>query len=310
MKHILVTGGAGFLGTNLCRRLVRDSGHFVYCLDNLMTGRMENIKELTRLPNFKFILHDVKQPIDLPVDEIYHTACPASPPAYQKSPTDTTKTCIYGMIHMLELATRNHARILQFSTSEIYGDPLEHPQKESYWGHVNPDGIRSCYDEGKRCAEALCFDYHREFKTRVKVIRIFNTYGPYMDPEDGRVVSNFIVAALQQKDLTIYGTGKQTRSFCYVDDLVEGIIRMMDTDDSILGPVNLGNPGEFTLLELADKILEKTGSQSKLLFGPLPGDDPRQRRPDITIAEEVLGWKPKIGLDEGLEKTIAYFRER
>lgn len=311
MKKILVTGGAGFVGANLCRKLAEDSNQYIYCIDSLITGRRENIRELEGASNFQFILHDVKNPIDLKVDEIYHAACPASPPAYQKSPTDTTKTCVYGMIHMLDLAVRYDAKILQFSTSEVYGDPLEHPQRETYWGHVNPDGVRSCYDEGKRCAEALCFDYHREYKARVKVIRIFNTYGPFMDPGDGRVVSNFIMSALKGRDLTIYGSGKQTRSFCYIDDLVEGIIRMMGTEDRVLGPVNLGNPGEFTLLELADKVLEKTGHRNenkpRLIHLPLPGDDPRQRRPDISLARELLGWEPKIGLDEGLERTIAYF---
>ncbi len=310
-NKILVTGGAGFLGSNLCRRLVKDENNMVYCLDNLFTGRMSNIQPLLSLPNFKFIEHDVQEPIDIQVDQIYNAACPASPPAYQKSPTNTTKTCIFGILHMLELAKKYDATLLQFSTSEVYGDPEVHPQVESYRGCVNPIGIRSCYDEGKRCAEALCFDYHREFGVKIKVIRIFNTYGVNMDPEDGRVVSNFIMQALRGEDLTIYGDGTQTRSFCYVDDLIEGIVRMMNTSrPDFLGPVNLGNPGEFTMLELAEKVLRHVGGKSKLVFKPLPGDDPTQRRPDITVAgKELQGWKPQIALDEGLEKSIAYFRE-
>lgn len=308
MKRILVTGGAGFLGSNLCQRLVEDKDNYVIALDNLFTGRLSNIEHLLALPNFEFIKWDVVDPIDIPVDQIYNAACPASPPAYQMSPTSTTKTCIIGIINMLELAKKYHATLLQFSTSEVYGDALVHPQNESYWGNVNPDGIRSCYDEGKRCAETLCFDYNREFGTRIKVIRIFNTYGPYMDPKDGRVVSNFILQALANKDITIYGNGTQTRSFCYVDDLISGIVTMMNSEPEFMGPVNLGNPGEFTMLELAQKVIAMTESRSKLAFYPLPGDDPKQRRPDITLAKEKLGWEPTIPLDKGLEKTISYYK--
>ena len=308
MKRILVTGGAGFLGSNLCQRLVEDENNYVIALDNLFTGRLSNIERLLALPNFEFIKWDVVDPIDIPVDQICNAACPASPPAYQMSPTSTTKTCIIGIINMLELAKKYHATLLQFSTSEVYGDALVHPQSESYWGNVNPDGIRSCYDEGKRCAETLCFDYNREFGTRIKVIRIFNTYGPYMDPKDGRVVSNFILQALANMDITIYGNGTQTRSFCYVDDLIDGIVTMMNSEPEFVGPVNLGNPGEFTMLELAQKVIAMTQSQSKLAFYPLPGDDPKQRRPDITLAKEKLGWEPTIPLDKGLEKTIAYYK--
>jgi len=309
MKRILVTGGAGFLGSNLCTRLVREKENQVIALDNLYTGRMENIKELMNLPNFTFIEHDITQYIDIPVDQIYNAACPASPPAYQKSPTGTTKTCILGILNVLELAKKYDAVLLQFSTSEVYGEPEVHPQVESYRGNVNPIGIRSCYDEGKRCAESLCFDYHREFGTKIKVVRIFNTYGPNMDPNDGRVVSNFIVQALQRKDLTVYGDGNQTRSFCYVDDLIEGICRMMNcSPDDFMGPVNLGNPGEFTVLELAEKVVAAIVSKSKIMHCPLPSDDPTQRRPDIALAKEMLGWEPRIVLDEGLKKTIDYFR--
>ncbi len=308
MKRILVTGGAGFLGSNLCKRLTEDENNYVYALDNLFTGRMTNIEDLLDLPNFEFIKWDVCDPIDIEVDLIYNAACPASPPAYQKSPTSTTKTCIIGVLNMLELAKKYNATLLQFSTSEVYGDALVHPQPESYWGNVNPDGIRSCYDEGKRCAETFCFDYNREFGVKIKVIRIFNTYGPNMDPKDGRVVSNFILQALGNEDITIYGDGKQTRSFCFVDDLIEGIVRMMESDESFMGPVNLGNPGEFTMLELAEKIIAKTSSKSKLTFCPLPGDDPKQRRPDISLAKEKLGWEPIIRLDEGLDRTIEYYK--
>lgn len=308
MKRILVTGGAGFLGSNLCQRLVQDKNNYVIALDNLFTGHLSNIESLLALPNFEFIKWDVVDPIDIPVDEIYNAACPASPPAYQMSPTSTTKTCIIGIINMLELAKRYSATLLQFSTSEVYGDALVHPQAESYWGNVNPDGIRSCYDEGKRCAETLCFDYNREFGTKIKVIRIFNTYGPNMDPKDGRVVSNFILQALANEDITIYGNGTQTRSFCYVDDLIDGIVAMMSSNADFLGPVNLGNPGEFTMLELAQKVITMTGSQSSLTFCPLPGDDPKQRRPDIRLAMEKLGWEPAIPLDKGLEKTISYYK--
>lgn len=309
MKRILVTGGAGFLGSNLCTRLVKDPENLVIALDNLFTGRKENIQGLIKLPNFKFLEHDVTEYIDIQVDQIYNAACPASPPAYQKSPTWTTKVCILGILNMLELAKKYHAPLLQFSTSEVYGEPEVHPQVESYRGNVNPIGIRSCYDEGKRCAESLCFDYYREFGTKVKVIRIFNTYGPNMDPKDGRVVSNFIMQALQGKNLTVYGAGDQTRSFCYVDDLTDGIYRMMEqSSDDFIGPVNLGNPGEFTVLELAEKIIAAVGSKSKVIHCPLPEDDPTQRRPDIALAKEKLGWAPKIALDVGLAKTITYFK--
>lgn len=308
MKRILVTGGAGFLGSNLCQRLVEDKNNYVVALDNLFTGRLSNIEHMLQLPNFEFIQWDVVDPIDIQIDQIYNAACPASPPAYQMSPTSTTKTCIIGIINMLELAKKYNATLLQFSTSEVYGDALVHPQAENYWGNVNPDGIRSCYDEGKRCAETLCFDYNREFGTHIKVIRIFNTYGPNMDPKDGRVVSNFILQALANEDITIYGNGTQTRSFCYVDDLINGIVAMMNSSSDFMGPVNLGNPGEFTMLELAQKVITMTESRSKLTFCPLPGDDPKQRRPDITLAKEKLGWEPTILLDEGLEKTISYYK--
>ena len=310
MNRILVTGGAGFVGSNLCERLVQDKNNFVICLDNLFTGRISNIEKLINLPNFEFIKHDVINPIDIKCNQIYNAACPASPPAYQKSPTSTTKTCILGIINMLELAKKYDATLLQFSTSEVYGEPEVHPQVETYRGNVNPIGIRSCYDEGKRCAEALCFDYNREFGTKIKVIRIFNTYGPNMDPNDGRVVSNFIMQALQGEDLTIYGDGSQTRSFQYIDDLIEGIYRVMnDSRSDFLGPVNLGNPGEFTMFELAEKVLKKTGSKSKVVHKELPGDDPTRRRADITVAgRELNGWKPVVQLDEGLDKTIEYFK--
>lgn len=308
MRRILVTGGAGFLGSNLCRALVQDPDNDVIALDNLFTGSRRNLEDLMGLPNFAFRQWDVTEPVDIPVDQIYNAACPASPPAYQKSPTSTTKTCILGILNMLELARKYDATLLQFSTSEVYGDALVHPQTESYWGNVNPDGIRSCYDEGKRCAETLCFDYHREFGVRIKVIRIFNTYGPHMDPADGRVVSNFILQALHNKDITVYGDGTQTRSFCYVDDLIRGIIAMMNSEESFLGPVNLGNPGEFTMLELAQKVIALTGSASRLVFCPLPGDDPKQRRPDISLAGEKLHWQPRIPLEQGLERTIRYYR--
>lgn len=308
MRRILVTGGAGFLGSNLCRALVQDPDNDVIALDNLFTGSRRNLEDLMGLPNFAFRQWDVTEPVDIPVDQIYNAACPASPPAYQKSPTSTTKTCILGILNMLELARKYDATLLQFSTSEVYGDALVHPQTENYWGNVNPDGIRSCYDEGKRCAETLCFDYHREFGVRIKVIRIFNTYGPHMDPADGRVVSNFILQALHNKDITVYGDGSQTRSFCYVDDLIRGIIAMMNSEESFLGPVNLGNPGEFTMLELAQKVIALTGSASRLVFCPLPGDDPKQRRPDISLAGEKLHWQPRIPLEQGLEWTIRYYR--
>lgn len=308
-KRVLVTGGAGFLGSNLCKRLLED-GHYVIAVDNLYTGRIENIQPFFSNPDFEFVQHDITEPMDIKVEEIYNAACPASPPHYQKSPTFTTKTCVQGLIHMLDIATKYHAKILQFSTSEVYGDPQIHPQPEQYRGYVNPIGIRSCYDEGKRCGEALCFDYAREFHTRVKVIRIFNTYGPNMDPKDGRVVSNLIMQALQGEDITIYGDGSQTRSFCYVDDLIEGIVRMMDSKDEITGPVNLGNPGEFTILELAQRIIEKTNTISKIQYCPLPADDPLQRKPVIEKAKELLSWEPQVSLDQGLDATIPYFKRQ
>lgn len=308
MRRILVTGGAGFLGSNLCRALVQDKDNDVIALDNLFTGSRRNLEDLMGLPNFTFRQWDVVDPVDIPVDQIYNAACPASPPAYQKSPTSTTKTCILGILNMLELARKYNATLLQFSTSEVYGDALVHPQVESYWGNVNPDGIRSCYDEGKRCAETLCFDYHREFGVRIKVVRIFNTYGPYMDPADGRVVSNFVLQALHNRDITVYGDGSQTRSFCYVDDLIRGILAMMNSEETFLGPVNLGNPGEFTMLELAQKVIALTGSISQITFCPLPGDDPKQRRPDISLAGEKLHWQPRVPLEQGLERTIGYYR--
>lgn len=309
--RILVTGGAGFIGSNLCERLLRDEGNYVIALDNLFTGRLENLSECMKSPRFEFIEGDVQDSHDIPCDQIYNAACPASPPAYQKSPTNTTKTCIFGMLNMLELAKKYGATVMQFSTSEVYGDPEVHPQVEGYRGCVNCTGIRSCYDEGKRCAESLCFDYNREFGTKIKVIRIFNTYGPKMDPEDGRVVSNFIMQALRGEDITIYGDGTQTRSFQYVDDLIEGIIRMMnDSRDDFLGPVNLGNPGEFTMLELAQMVLEMTGSKSRLVYRPLPSDDPTRRKADISLAKrELSGWEPKVALREGLERSIAYFKQ-
>lgn len=307
MTKILVTGGAGFLGSNLCAKLLQDPANEVIALDNLFTGRMVNINQMLASSNFRFIEHDVQEPIDISVDQIYNAACPASPPAYQKSPTNTTKTSIFGALNMLDLATKYKATLLQFSTSEVYGDPKVHPQPESYRGSVNPIGIRSCYDEGKRCAESLCFDYNREFGTKIKVIRIFNTYGPKMDPDDGRVVSNFIIQSLQGHDITVYGDGSQTRSFCYVDDLIDGIVRMMNSKVEFMGPVNLGNPGEFTILELAQKVIDMTKSKSKIVHMPLPGDDPTQRRPDISLAKEMLGWEPKVMLDAGLETAIEYF---
>jgi UDP-glucuronate decarboxylase len=307
MKKILVTGGAGFVGSHLCERLVKE-GHHVLCVDNYFTGSKSNIEHLLDYKNFEVIRQDVCIPLYVEVDEIYNLACPASPIHYQHDPIQTTKTSIIGAYNMLGLAKRTGAKILQASTSEIYGDPTVHPQPEEYWGNVNPIGTRSCYDEGKRAAETLFFDYHRQHGVRIKVIRIFNTYGPRMAKNDGRVVSNFIVQALEDKNLTIYGEGDQTRSFCYVDDLVEGIIRMMATDDDVTGPVNLGNPNEFTIRELADKVLELVGNDNTLIKMPLPSDDPKQRQPNITKAKQLLNWEPKIQLTEGLSNTIAYFR--
>ena len=307
MKNILVTGGAGFIGSNLCDRLVRE-GNKVTCLDDFFTGRMTNIKHLARNPNFDILHRDICTPYFAEFDEIYNLACPASPPAYQYDPIQTLKTSIFGAFNMLGMAKKCGARILQSSTSEVYGDPLVHPQVETYWGNVNPIGIRSCYDEGKRCAETMFMDYHRMHGIKIKIIRIFNTYGPNMDPDDGRVVSNFIVQALRGNDITIYGDGTQTRSFQYIDDLIEGMVRMMATPDDFTGPVNIGNPHEFTMLELAEKVIALTGSKSKIVFEPLPGDDPKQRRPDITLAKEKLGWEPRIQLEEGLSKTIEYFK--
>lgn len=307
-KTVLITGGAGFIGSHLCRRMLNE-GNRVICLDNFFTGRESNISELRKNPNFSVINHDVELPYSFYADEIFNLACPASPPHYQRNPVSTYKTSIFGAIHALDLANKWNAKVFQASTSEVYGDPLVHPQPETYWGHVNTIGIRSCYDEGKRGAETLFMDYHRQFNTRIKIVRIFNTYGPMMNKNDGRVVSNFIVQALRGEDITIYGNGQQTRSFCYVDDLVEGFCRLMNTGDDITGPVNLGNPGEFTMLELAEKVLRLTGSKSKLVFKDLPQDDPKQRKPDITKAGEVLGWQPRIPLEEGLKHTIEYFRK-
>lgn len=309
MSRILVTGGAGFIGSNLCDRLIKE-GHDVICLDNFFTGSKDNVRHLIGHDHFELVRHDVIDPYIAEVDEIYNLACPASPIHYQYNPIKTIKTSVMGAINMLGLAKYTNAKILQASTSEVYGDPFVHPQVEEYWGNVNPIGIRSCYDEGKRCAETLFMDYHRQNNVRIKIIRIFNTYGPNMHPNDGRVVSNFIMQALRGEDITIYGTGEQTRSFQYVDDLVEAMIRMMNTGEDFIGPVNLGNPGEFTMLELAHKVLELTDSKSKLVFKPLPGDDPKQRRPDISLAKEKLqGWEPTIHLEEGLMRTIEYFKK-
>jgi UDP-glucuronate decarboxylase len=307
-KRILVTGGAGFLGSHLCRRLV-DEGHDVLCVDNYYTGTKHNISGLIANPLFEFMRHDVTFPLYVEVDEIYNLACPASPIHYQHDPVQTTKTSVHGAINMLGLAKRTGAKIFQASTSEVYGDPTMHPQREEYWGNVNPIGFRSCYDEGKRCAETLFFDYRRQHDLPIKVARIFNTYGPNMHPNDGRVVSNFIVQALKGEPITIYGDGQQTRSFCYRDDLIEGFLRLMATDHEVTGPINLGNPGEFTILELAEKVIAMTGAGSELIFQPLPEDDPLQRRPDISRAREILDWEPAVALDDGLEKTITYFRE-
>ncbi|MEZ5997552.1 MAG: UDP-glucuronic acid decarboxylase family protein [Hyphomonas sp.] len=307
VSRILVTGGAGFIGSFLCERLL-ETGAEVLCVDNFFTGRRSNVAHLLDNPRFEIMRHDVTFPLFVEVDQIYNMACPASPIHYQFDPVQTTKTSVHGAINMLGLAKRTKAKILQASTSEVYGDPEIHPQPEEYWGNVNPIGPRSCYDEGKRCAETLFFDYHRQHKTRIKVARIFNTYGPRMHPNDGRVVSNFIVQALQGKDLTIYGDGTQTRSFCFVSDLVDGLIRLMNSPDDLTGPVNLGNPGEFSMLELANKVIEMTGSSSKIVHKPLPQDDPRKRQPDIRRAREALGWEPSVKLEEGLRPTIEYFR--
>lgn len=307
MKKILVTGGAGFLGSHLCEKLL-NAGHDVLCVDNFFTGSKQNIAHLLNNPYFELLRHDVTFPLHVEVDEIYNLACPASPIHYQFDPVQTTKTSVHGAINMLGLARRLKARILQASTSEVYGDPEVHPQTEDYWGKVNPVGIRSCYDEGKRCAETLFFDYWRQHDLLIKVVRIFNTYGPRMHPNDGRVVSNFIVQALKGEDITIYGDGQQTRSFCYVDDLVDVMIRMMGSDPSFTGPVNIGNPSEFTMLELAEKIITHTSSKSSLIFKALPEDDPKQRQPNIALAKSELDWEPKVDLDEGLRETIAYFK--
>jgi UDP-glucuronate decarboxylase len=308
MSKILVTGGAGFLGSHLCDRLV-SKGHDVLCVDNFYTGSKQNITHLYGNPYFEVQRHDVTFPLYVEVDQIYNLACPASPVHYQFDPVQTTKTSVHGAINMLGLAKRVKARILQASTSEVYGDPEIHPQVESYWGRVNPIGIRSCYDEGKRCAETLFFDYYRQHGLDIKVVRIFNTYGPRMHPNDGRVVSNFIVQALQGKDITIYGNGQQTRSFCYVDDMIEAMTAMMSTGIDFPGPVNIGNPNEFTMLELAEKVIGITGSKSRVIHEPLPADDPRQRQPNISLARERLGWEPRVGLHDGLKETVAYFRK-
>lgn len=308
-KRVLVTGGAGFLGSHLCERLLGD-GCDVICVDNFYSGAKDNITHLVGNPHFELIRHDVTFPLYVEVDQIYNLACPASPIHYQRDPVQTTKTSVHGAINMLGLAKRVKARILQASTSEVYGDPEVHPQREDYWGHVNPIGIRSCYDEGKRCAETLFFDYHRQHQLDVRVMRIFNTYGPRMHPNDGRVVSNFIVQALKDQDITIYGDGSQTRSFQYVDDLIEGMVRLMENDQGLIGPVNIGNPGEFTIKALAEMVLRLIPeSKSQLVFNPLPSDDPTQRKPDIALAQEKLGWEPRVPLVEGLEKTVTYFRD-
>lgn len=307
-KRILVTGGAGFLGSHLCERLIKD-GQDVLCLDNFFTGSKKNITHLMTNDSFELMRHDVTFPVYVETDQIYNLACPASPVHYQFDPVQTTKTSVHGAINMLGLAKRTRARIFQASTSEVYGDPEVHPQREEYWGRVNPIGPRSCYDEGKRCAETLFFDYHRQHDLDIKVVRIFNTYGPRMHPNDGRVVSNFIVQAIKGEDITIYGDGRQTRSFCYVDDLIEAFVRMMNTEKGFTGPVNIGNPCEFSMLELAEKVLKLTGGKSKLIYQPLPVDDPKQRQPDISLAKNKLGWEPKVQLEDGLKETISYFRK-
>ncbi len=307
MKRILITGGAGFLGSHLCERLLKE-GHEIICADNFYTGRRTNISHLLKNPFFEVLRHDICFPLYVEVDEIYNLACPASPIHYQFDPVQTTKTSVHGSINVLGLAKRIKAKILQASTSEVYGDPKVHPQPESYWGNVNPIGVRSCYDEGKRCAETLFFDYYRQHRLKIKVARIFNTYGPNMHPNDGRVVSNFIMQALKGKDVTIYGNGSQTRSFCYVDDMIDGLIRLMNSPDDFTGPANLGNPSEFTILELAEKVIKLTKSRSRIVHKPLPEDDPLQRQPDISLAKKVLKWQPRVKLEEGLKETIAYFK--
>lgn len=308
MYRTLVTGGAGFIGSHLCETLL-NNGHEVLCVDNFFTGSRRNISHLLRDPNFELLRHDVTFPLYVEIDRIFNLACPASPIHYQHDPVQTTKTSIHGAINMLGLAKRTNARILQASTSEVYGDPEVHPQPEEYWGKVNPTGIRSCYDEGKRCAETLFFDYYRQHNLEIKVVRIFNTYGPNMQPNDGRVVSNFILQALRGEDITIYGDGTQTRSFCYIDDMVDGFVKMMDSPTDITGPINMGNPVEFTVLELAEQILKQTKSNSTIIFKPLPSDDPKQRQPDITLAKSGLSWEPKVSLEDGLEETINYFNK-
>lgn len=307
MKRILVTGGAGFIGNHLCRRLLNE-GNYVICLDNFFTGLKRHIQDMIGNPNFELVEHDIVEPVDIKCDEIYNLACPASPPHYQYDPVKTMKTSVLGIMNMLELAKKYNATILQASTSEVYGNPHVHPQKESYWGNVNPIGIRSCYDEGKRCAETLMMDYHRQYGVDIRIIRIFNTYGPNMDPKDGRVVSNCIMQAIKNEDITIYGDGSQTRSFCYVDNLVDGAIKMMNNPQKFIGPVNLGNPSERTVLDLAQKVIELTGSKSKLVYMPLPSDDPVKRKPDITVAQKELKWTPDVDIIEGLKKTIEYFK--
>ena len=307
MKRILITGGAGFIGSHLCKKLL-EQGNDILCLDNYFTGSKDNIKDLMGNPHFECVRHDIINPYLAEVDEIYNLACPASPIHYQYNPIKTLQTSVIGVSNMLNLAKYRNCKILHASTSEVYGDPVTHPQNESYWGNVNPIGIRSCYDEGKRCAETLMMDYHRQENIKIKIVRIFNTYGPNMSVNDGRVVSNFIVQALKNEDITIYGDGNQTRSFQYIDDLIDGLIKMMATDDSFTGPVNIGNPREFTIKQLAEMILELTGSKSKLVYRPLPGDDPRQRKPDISLARKILDWSPKVDAEDGLKNTIEYFR--
>ena len=309
-KRILITGGAGFIGSHLCEKLLQDDNNYVICLDNFYTGSKENIQHLISNPNFELIEHDITQPINIKADEIYNLACPASPIHYQYNPIMTMKTSVLGIINVLELAKKYNAKILQASTSEVYGDPTIHPQDETYWGNVNPIGIRSCYDEGKRCAETLMIDYHRQHNVNIKIVRIFNTFGPNMALNDGRVVSNFIVQALKNEDITIYGEGNQTRSFCYVSDLVQGLIKMMNTSSEIIGPINLGNPLERTILNLAELILSKINTKSKIIFKDLPQDDPIKRKPDITLAKNVLNWQPQISIEDGLDKTIEYFEKK